>query len=107
MQTQTIATLIEACDLQHVPACVRDSLASDSCFAAVAARIDVRVHRRPSCEQLEQHTFTLKFLKFSSACFPLQRDLKSDNAQEGQLMLGLSKQEYVLCPHIRLRCVTL
>jgi hypothetical protein len=107
MQTQTIATLTEARDLQHVLARVRDSLASDSYFAAVAARIDVSVHRRPSCEQLEHHTFTFKFLKVSSACFPLQRDLKSDNAQEGQLMLGLSNQEYVLCPHIRLRCVTL
>ena len=107
MQTQTIATLIEACDIQHVLARVHDSLSNDSCFAAVAARIDVSVHRRPSCEQLQQHTFTFKFLKVSSACFPLQRDLKSDNAQEGQLMLGLSIEEYVMCPHIRLRCVTL
>ena len=78
--------------------------------ASTSAFIDglhVNNFNNTHCEQLQQHTFTFKFLKVSSACFPLQRDLKSDNAQEGQLMLGLSIEEYVLCPHIRLRCVTL
>jgi len=31
-------------------------------------------------------------------CLPLQRDLKSDNPQEGQVTLGLSNAECALCP---------